>query len=126
MSEQQQWLGFEIEQRKLALPLSAVASVFHSVLHKVSDKPFGLEVHEGVPVFILSPSELFGVDLSSLGNEAEPSSWVIVLRNQEDAHIGFRVQRTIGPFHAVKNDENQIQHLEQCLSVVCLLENIHD
>lgn len=126
MLEQQQWLGFEINQRKLALPLSAVASAFYSVLLKTPAKPFGLEVHEGVPVFLLSPAELFGVELKTLENESEPSSWVIVLKSNEDADIGFRVQKTIGPFHAVINLENQIHYLDQVLDVVSLLESTHD
>jgi hypothetical protein len=50
---------------------------------------------------------------------------VIVLRTNEDAHIGFRVRKTIGPFHAQKNQENQIQYLEQMLNVVNLLEKDH-
>jgi chemotaxis signal transduction protein len=125
MSDQQQWLGFEIEGDKLALPLGAVASVFHSVVQKASEKSFGLEVHEGVPVFILSPADLFGLQLKHSQAEVQPLSWVIVLRTNEDAHIGFRVQKTIGPFHAQKNQENQIQYLEQTLNVVNLLEKDH-
>jgi chemotaxis signal transduction protein len=124
-SDQQQWLGFEIGGAKLALPLNAVASVFHSVMQKASEKSFGLEVYEGVPVFVLSPADLFGLELKALEAEAQSLSWVIVLRTNEDAYIGFRVQKTIGPFHALKNQENQIQYLEQTLNVVNLLERDH-
>jgi hypothetical protein len=94
-------------------------------VQKASEKSFGLEVYEGVPVFILSPADLFGLELKTLEAETQPLSWVIVLRTNEDAHIGFRVRKTIGPFHAQKNQENQIQYLEQMLNVVNLLEKDH-
>ena len=122
--EHQQWLGFEVGGRKLALPLSSVASVFHSVATGVSDKDYGLEVYEGVPVFLLSPEKLFNLD-ALRGESVIPSSWVIVLRTNEDAHIGFRVHRTIGPFHAVKNELNQIEYAEQLIDVVNPLEINH-
>ena len=39
--------------------------------------------------------------------------------------IGFRVHKTIGPFHAVKTELNQIEYLEQTLHVVNPLEKNH-
>lgn len=123
--EHQQWLGFEVDGHKMALPLGSVASVFHSVANTQLEGAYGLEVHEGVPVFLLSPEKLFDLSLGLISANASPSSWVIVLRTDEDAHIGFRVQKTIGPFHAIKNELNQIEHLEQILNVVNPLEKNH-
>ena len=123
--EHQQWLGFEVGGQKLALPLGSVASVFHSVANAQVDKAYGLEVYEGVPVFLLPPERLFQLDeLGAITSEA-PLSWVIVLRTNEDAQIGFRVHKTIGPFHAVKTELNQIEYLEQTLHVVNPLEKNH-
>lgn len=123
--EHQQWLGFEVDGQKLALPLSSVASVFHSVSSAEQDKAYGLEVYEGVPVFLLPPEKLFQLSNLEKSFVATPLSWIIVLRTNEDAQIGFRVHKTIGPFHAVKNQLNQIEHLEQTLHVVNPLENNH-
>lgn len=123
--EHQQWLGFEVGGHKLALPLGSVASVFHSITNGQSDGAYGLEVYEGVPVFLLSPEKLFDLSAGLTSSNTSPSSWVIVLRTDEDAHIGFRVQKTIGPFHAIKNELNQIEYLEQILNVVNPLEKNH-
>ncbi len=123
--EHQQWLGFEVGGKKLALPLGSVASVFYSVANGQLEGEYGLEVYEGVPVFLLSPEKLFDLSADLSSHNPAPSSWVIVLRTDEDAHIGFRVQKTIGPFHAIKNDLNQIEYLEQILNVVNPLEKNH-
>ena len=123
-----QWLGFEVDQYKLAIPLGLVASVFYSPPDTDKHKhPYGLEVHEGAPIFLLPPERLLECEFerspSLLQNQMLP--WVIVLKTNEDAAVGFRVEKTFGPFEANLNSDLSIQYGEQILFAANPVEELN-
>jgi hypothetical protein len=123
-----QWLGFEVDQYKLAIPLGLVASVFYSPPNtEIQKNPYGLEVHEGAPIFLLPPERLlvwgFEHSRSLLQNRILP--WVIVLKTNEDASVGFRVEKTFGPFESPLNMDRSVHYGDQELIAVNPVEELN-
>ena len=125
-----QWLGVENDGQKLAVPLIAVASVLHSQPTLAVDQgAYSLEVHEGVPVFILPMGKLFSwvnqlpATFSSVEHSNSTSrNWVIVLKTRDEAQIGFRVANTFGPFSAQTQNDQYVSYQEQNIPVTYILE----
>jgi hypothetical protein len=125
-----QWLGVENDGQKLAVPLIDVASVFHSQPTVAVDQvAYSLEVHEGVPVFILPMGKLFTwvnqlpATFSSVEYSKGASlNWVIVLKTRDEAQIGFRVANTFGPFAAQIQDDQYVSYQDQKIPVTYILE----
>jgi len=125
-----QWLGVENDGQKLAVPLLAVASVFHSQPSLAVDQGvYSLEIHEGVPVFILPMGKLFtwvnqspATFSSGQHSNGTPLHWVIVLKTHDDAQIGFRVANTFGPFAAQAQNDQFVSYQDQKIPVTYILE----
>jgi hypothetical protein len=133
------WFGLDIGGRRYAVDFQSVSTVFYqpnesaAALRAASkDSPFlnirGLMVHEGAPVFLLSPSRLFtsadgpldpaednalpvasvppeasaetSVDGSTLSS-APVAPWVVIFRGDSLSGVGIRVDRASGPFRMV-------------------------
>lgn len=123
-----QWLGFEVDQNKLAIPLGLVTSVFYSPPETDKQKhPYGLEVHEGAPIFLLPPERLLDFTYSRPPSLIQNPvlSWVIVLKTNEDAAVGFRVENTFGPFEAHVNSDLSIQYGDQILLAAYPVEELN-
>jgi hypothetical protein len=133
------WFGLVIGGRRYAVDFQAVSTVFYQPTESAAalraaskDSPFlnirGLMVHEGAPVFLLSPSRLFmsadgpldpAEDDVPISTEppAEPSAehpsdmaasppasvapWVVIFRGDSLSGVGIRVDRASGPFRMV-------------------------
>lgn len=83
-----------------------------------------LEVYEGVPVFLVAPHKLFNFDQNTaLINDVNlPLTWAIILKNNDDAHIGFRASKTYGPFESDINQDGTVQCGNLSIPVIDLVE----
>ena len=124
-SHENQWFGFEIPGQRFSLPLSSISSIFHlgdrEQIGWLEDR---LEVYEGVPVFLVAPHKLFNFDQSTaLPNDVNlPLTWAIILKNNDDAHIGFRASKTYGPFESDINQDGAVQCGDLSIPVIDLVE----
>ena len=119
------WLGFKLGESLNAIALESVLRVYH---HPAANGS-AIEAYEGYPVFIVPAAAIFAeqaLDTSglpqSLFNSHPATSqmnWVVVLKSDEASKIGFRVEKTFGPFVAEANkDEPTVRHEEMILHVV--------
>ena len=101
------WFGLEIGQARLAVECSEVASVFTQSAGRAAptELPFGnaqeLLVHEGRPLLVLAPHDLFeqsdGSALAYAATEGQ-GDWVVAMKTPEGCSIGIRADRASGPF----------------------------
>ncbi len=145
------WFGLEVGGNRYAIDFQSVATVFYQpaddreVLRAQSAVgPFlnirGLLVHEGAPVFLLSPSRLFICasgplqasehDLN-LDVSAKASPWVVIFNNDSLSSVGIRVDSASGPFRSSPElaeadafNQKEIAHLDQFWTVVRLRPNV--
>jgi hypothetical protein len=111
-SHENQWFGFEIPGQRFSLPLSSIASIFHlGGREQIGWLEDHLEVYEGVPVFLVAPHKLFNFEPSTAISHVEnlPLTWAIILKNKDDAHIGFRASKTYGPFESTISNDGSVQ-----------------
>lgn len=144
------WFGLEINGRRYAIDFHSVNTVFYqpkeadpAARAAVEQGPFlnirGLLVHEGAPVFLLSPSRLFNTARGLLeASEHDPESgsdavppWVVIFNGDSLSGVGIRVDRVSGPFRASpemsESDaflKKEIAHLEHTWTVVRLRPNV--
>ena len=112
-SQENQWFGFEIPGKRFGLPLSSIASIFHlGNREQMGWLEDHLEVYEGVPVFLVAPHKLFNFDQATAWQHegSLPLIWAIILKNADDAHIGFRASKTYGPFEYAVSDDGMVQY----------------
>ena len=124
-SHENQWFGFEIPGQRFGLPLSSISSIFHlGDREQMGWLEDHLEVYEGVPVFLVAPHKLFNFDQSTaLINDVNlPLTWAIILKNNDDAHIGFRASKTYGPFEFDINQDGTVQCGNLSIPVIDLVE----
>lgn len=115
----QRWFALEVGTQRYALDLGSVRTVFYQPL---SEPPEGetrapnltsvflnvhsVIVHEGAPVFLLSPSQVFSCNEAPLDPEAHNLDrvaatelpWVVILQGDSLSSVGVRVGRASGPF----------------------------
>ena len=126
-SQENQWFGFEIPGQRFGLPLSSISSIFHlgdrEQIGWLDDR---LEVYEGVPVFLVAPHKLFNFDHNTaLVNDPNMLlTWAIILKNNDDAHIGFRASKTYGPFESSIADNGSVQCGNLSIPIIDLVETI--
>jgi hypothetical protein len=124
-SPEHQWMAFEIPGQRFALPLSKIASIFH-----LGNRPeIGwlddhLEVYEGVPVFLVAPHKLFQFNADTAITEGtnQQLAWAIILKNTDDAHIGFRASKTYGPFESELEEGQLVRHGNISIAVIDSVE----
>jgi hypothetical protein len=124
-SHENQWFGFEIPGQRFGLPLSSISSIFHlGDREQMGWLEDHLEVYEGVPVFLVAPHKLFNFDQNTaLINDVNlPLTWAIILKNNDDAHIGFRASKTYGPFESDINQDGTVQCGNLSIPVIDLVE----
>jgi hypothetical protein len=124
-SHENQWFGFEIPGQRFGLPLSSISSIFHlGDREQMGWLEDHLEVYEGVPVFLVAPHKLFNFDQNTaLINDVNlPLTWAIILKNNDDAHIGFRASKTYGPFESNINQDGTVQCGNLSIPVIDLVE----
>ena len=133
------WFGLDIGGRRYAVDFQSVSTVFYQPTQSAAalraasqDSPFlnirGLMVHEGAPVFLLSPSRLFmsadgpldpaeddapstpEASSEAAGETSEDATastpppvapWVVIFRGDSLSGVGIRVDRASGPFRMV-------------------------
>lgn len=145
------WFGLEVGGNRYAIDFRSVATVFYqpaddreSVSAQSLAGPFsnicGLLVHEGAPVFLLSPSRLFICasgpfqasehDLN-LDASAKAPPWVVIFNGQSLSSVGIRVDSASGPFRMTPEiaeadafREKEIAHLGQVWTVVRLRPSV--
>lgn len=116
------WLGFKLGDVFYAIALESVLRVYH---HHAADG-VSIEAQEGYPVFIVPASQVFAdqnTDLTDI--EPATASWVVVLKSHEASKIGFRVERTFGPFLAKEDEHQTIVHENMTLRVVRPIGGTH-
>jgi hypothetical protein len=124
-SHENQWFGFEIPGQRFGIPLSSISSIFHlGDREQMGWLEDHLEVYEGVPVFLVAPHKLFNFDQNTaLINDVNlPLTWAIILKNNDDAHIGFRASKTYGPFESDINQDGTVQCGNLSIPVIDLVE----
>jgi hypothetical protein len=124
-SHENQWFGFEIPGQRFGLPLSSIASIFHlGGREQIGWLEDHLEVYEGVPVFLVAPHKLFHFAQSTAISHVEnlPLTWAIILKNSDDAHIGFRASKTYGPFESSIGDDGSVQFGNLSIPVIQSVE----
>lgn len=108
------WLGFKLDDSLYAIALESVLRVYH---HPASDGA-AIEASEGYPVFIVPAPDIFSEQAMD-GSGLSQSNWVVVLKSDEASKIGFRVEKTFGPFVAEANkEEPTVRHEQMILQVV--------
>lgn len=145
------WFGLQVGNNRYAIDFHSVATVFYqpadaqeSVRAQVESGPFlnirGLMVHEGAPVFLLSPSRLFTAATGPLdAAEHDPSPaadakappWVVIFNGDSLSSVGIRVDHASGPFRLTPElaeadafHKKEIAHLDQFWTVVRLRPNV--
>jgi hypothetical protein len=124
-SPKNQWMAFEIPGQRFALPLSNIASIFHlGDRHETGWLDDHLEVYEGVPVFLVAPYKLFqfNADTEITAGTNQVLSWAIILKNSDDAHIGFRASKTYGPFESELTEDGLVRQGNISIAVVQSME----
>lgn len=124
-SSENQWMAFEIPGQRFALPLSNIASIFHlGSREQIGWLEDHLEVYEGVPVFLVAPHKLFQFNLDTEITEGTNQSlaWAIILKNNDDAHIGFRASRTYGPFQSDLSEDKLVKYENILIAVIQSVE----
>lgn len=145
------WFGLEIGGNRYAIDFHSVATVFYqpadsqeAVRAQTERGPFlnirGLLVHEGAPVFLLSPSRLFTAasgpldpaehDAAPAANGAPPP-WVVIFNGDSLSSVGIRVDHASGPFRLTPElaeadafAKKEIAHLDHFWTVVRLRPNV--
>ena len=112
------WFALEVGEQRYALDLVSVRTMFYQPLlesgHDEGDvknlssiflNVRSVIVHEGAPVFLLSPSQLFSCQDEPLDARQHDSAdsdlslpWVVILRGDSLSSVGLRVSRASGPF----------------------------
>lgn len=126
------WLGIKLGEASFAIALDGVLRVYY---YPAASRPT-VEAQEGYPVFVvpaaafLSESMAYGQpiehSLSSIDIGTEQLNWVIVLKSDEASKIGFRVEKTFGPFTAEEDDrQGVVAYEEMVLRVVKPLGGKH-
>jgi hypothetical protein len=124
-SHNNQWFGFEIPGQRFGLPLSSIASIFHlGGREQIGWLEDHLEVYEGVPVFLVAPHKLFNFEqCTPIPSDANlPLTWAIILKNSDDAHIGFRASKTYGPFESSIGEDGSVQCGDLSIPVIQSVE----
>jgi hypothetical protein len=124
-SPENQWFGFEIPGKRFGLPLSSISSIFHlGNREQMGWLEDHLEVYEGVPVFLVAPHKLFNFEQSTAWQHdgSLPLTWAIILKNKDDAHIGFRASKTYGPFESTVSDDGMVQYGDVSIPLIELVE----
>ena len=115
----QRWFALEVGDQRYALDLGSVRTVFYQPLSEPSGEENrapnlssvflnvrSVIVHEGAPVFLLSPSQVFSCnelpldpEVHNLANVAATElPWVVILQGDSLSSVGVRVGRASGPF----------------------------
>lgn len=118
LSHHQRWFALEVGEHRYALDLASVRTMFYQPLSEsggdegeaknlssVFLNVRSVIVHEGAPVFLLSPSQLFSCQEEPLDARQHDSAesaltlpWVVILRGDSLSSVGLRVSRASGPF----------------------------
>lgn len=145
------WFGLEVGGNRYAIDFHSVATVFYqpaddreSAPAQPAPGPFlnirGLLVHEGAPVFLLSPSRLFAsvagplqADEHDLVSDPDAKSppWVVIFHGHSLSSVGIRVDSASGPFRLTPElaeadafSRKEIAHLDHFWTVVRLRPNV--
>ena len=118
------WLGFKLGEELYAIALESVLRVYH---HPAVDG-VSIEAQEGYPVFVVPATSVFIENSNSAGSNSSVFSnlnvqtkmnWVVVLKSDEASKIGFRVEKTFGPFIAEENVRDEtVMHESMTLHIV--------
>ena len=118
LGHHQRWFALEVGEHRYALDLASVRTMFYQPLSEsggdegeatnlssVFLNVRSVIVHEGAPVFLLSPSQLFSCQEEPLDARQYDSAesaltlpWVVILRGDSLSSVGLRVSRASGPF----------------------------
>jgi hypothetical protein len=124
-SSENQWMAFEIPGQRFALPLANIASIFHlGNREEIGWLDDHLEVYEGVPVFLVAPHKLFQFNTDTAITEGtnQTLAWAIILKNSDDAHIGFRAAKTYGPFESELGADGLVRQGNLSIAVIQSVE----
>ena len=107
---QDYWLGLRINGERYAMPASDVQTVF---LHPEPEqlikelKISGVVVYEGEPVFLRNHFQLLkaakGIENAAPWQQVlkrEQAPWIVVLKDDGERGLGFRVNNIVGPFQS--------------------------
>ena len=111
LENQDYWLGLRINGERYALPASQVHTVFLHSEQEQSIKELkitGVVVHEGEPVYMRNHFQLLktGRAIESAAPwqqvlKREQAPWIVVLKDDGERGLGFRVNNIVGPFHSL-------------------------
>lgn len=118
------WLGFKLGETSFAMTLDSILRVYHC---PAANHPT-VEAQEGYPVFMIPAAALLSESvpsgepiahaLSSIDIGPDQLNWVIVLKSDEASKIGFRVEKTFGPFTAEEDDRQGVVAYEEMILCV--------
>jgi len=126
LSHHHRWFALEVGEQRYALDLASVRTMFYQPLLDSGDDEGEAKnlssiflnvrsviVHEGAPVFLLSPSQLFSCQEEPLdarehhsAESARSLPWVVILRGDSLSSVGLRVRRASGPFRLADDSLN--------------------